>query len=283
MATTTRKQKFTPEQREEYRAKQRTESAELLSKAVSELLTSEGWQRWVAFRARMHKYSFNNTMLIAMQLPTATIVQSFKRWKEAGRSVMTGERALRVFAPLFRKPTAEEIAAGRPADQDVLYGFKLVPTFDVSQTDGEPLPLPAVEPLTGDTHGRYVPALEALAVSLGYTVSYEDLRGECGGYCDPRAKRIVCDGGGSVNDQVHTLIHEIAHALGVGYKEYGRGDAEVIVETVTHIVCTGIGLETQGFAAPYIAGWGEGDHAAAMTKFAGLVDSLARKIEKALA
>lgn len=283
-ATRTRTKKFTPEQREAYRAQKRTESAELLASAVNEMLSSEGWQRWVAFRSRVHRYSFNNTMLIALQLPEATIVQSYKKWKEAGRSVTAGQHALKVFAPLFRKPTAEDIAAGHPADRDVLFGFKLVPTFDVSQTEGEPVPMPTVEPLTGDTHVGYLNKLETLAVSAGYSVLHEDLSDTgIGGYCDPILHRIVVNSAGSANEQVHTLIHEIAHALGVGYKEYGREDAEVIVETVTHIVCAGIGLEVTEAAAPYIAGWGEQDKAAAMTKFAGLVDALARKIEKAIA
>lgn len=278
--------KYTAEQTTEYRAEKRRESAELLARAVDELLTSEGWQRWVTFRSRMHSYSFNNTMLIALQLPEASLVQSFKKWKAAGRSVKAGERALKVFAPLFRKPTAEDIAAGHPADRDVLIGFKLVPTFDVSQTEGEPVPHPKVEKLEGDSHAKYKPQLQRLAASLGFTVSYEDLSETmpgCGGYCHPVDKRIVIDNNGSGNWQVHVLIHEIAHAYGIGKEGYGTHDAEVIVETVTHIVCAGIGLEATPCSAPYIAGWGEESRAAAITKFAGLVDETARKIEKALA
>lgn len=277
------KKTFSPEERAAYREQQREASADLMKKAVSELLTSEGWIAWAKCRARMNRYSLNNTLLIVCQLPTASLVSSYKHWKELNRQVIAGERALRIFAPLFRWPTEEDLAAGAKKDQKVLYGFKLVPVFDVSQTEGDPLPEPTSEPITGDSHADYIPALEAFAAKQGYTVSYEDLSGTgMGGYCDPKNKRIVVGIGTPANATVRVLVHEIAHSLGVGYKDYGREAAEVIVETATFIVCDGLGLDTSGDSIPYVASWGAQDQAAAIEKFAGVVHKVAKDIEDAV-
>lgn len=282
MTTKTRKPSFTPEQRDAYRKEQRDRSAELMKTAVGELLTSEGWTAWAKCRARMHRYSFANTMLILAQMPDATHVASMKFWNDHERKVIKGERSLKVNAPLFRNPTAEEIAAGHPADKKVLAFFKLVPVFDVSQTDGEPLPVIQPEPVTGDSHAEYLRPLEKMAHSLGYSVSHEDLSDGMGGYCDYAAKHIAIAKGDAVNSQVRTLVHEIAHALGLDYKEYTRSIAEVLVDTATFIVCTSIGLDTSGSTVPYVAGWGGDGAVAAIEKFAVTVDEVARKIEKAV-
>lgn len=284
MKTATRKKRsYTPEQRDAYRKEQRDKSAEMMKTAVSALLTSDGWQAWAAMRGRLHRYSLTNTLLIFCQMPEATMVASGKFWTEHGRHITSGPgSALRVNAPLFRKPTPQEIAAGRKPDDKVLFAFKLVPVFDVSQTDGEPLPIPASEPLTGDTHAAYLRPLEVFAHSLGYSVSYESLSAGMGGYCDSKAKHIAVAKDDAPNSQVRTLIHEVAHALGIGYQEYGRSTAEVLVDTATFIVATSIGLDTAMTSVPYVASWGEQDAVTAIEKFAGVVDDVARKIERAV-
>lgn len=272
---------YTPEERDEYRRQQREQAAELMKAGVAELQSSEGWQRWAAMRARLHSYSFANTMLILAQMPDASLVQSGKKWNLIDRRMIAGTRALRVFAPLFRKPTADEIAAGRnPADQ-ILYSFKLVPVFDVSQTEGAPVPAIEHHPLTGDSHAAYLRPLERLAQSLGYSVSFEDLSEGLGGYCDPQRKHIAI-ANGAVNQQVATLIHEITHALGFDYTEYTREQSEVLVETATFIVCSSIGLDTTGRSVPYVATWGTEDAARHIEAFATQVDKAARTIEKAV-
>lgn len=286
MATATRtprkRTEYTPEQKEAYRKEQREQSAELMKQGVQELLTSEGWQKWAAMRARLHSYSFNNTLLILAQYPEASVVASGKFWMQHERRMLKGSRALRVFAPLFRRPTNEEIAAGRSPEDKVLYSYKLVPVFDISQTEGEPLPELDVQPMTGDSHVAYLRPLEKLAQSLGFSVSFEMLSGEMGGYCDAKAQHIAIRRDASANAQVRTLIHEIAHALGVSYTEYGREHAEVIVETATFIVTTSIGLDTTGTSIPYVTSWGEADAVKAIEKFAGIVDKVARQIERAV-
>ncbi len=140
--------------------------------------------------------------------------------------------------------------------------FKTVFVFDRSQVaplpTGTPTPLePPCEPLTGESHARLIAPLVAFAESLGYAVSFESIAGAAGGWCDASAKRIVVDADAPGNARLRTLVHEVAHALGVGYAEYGRARAEVIVDTVTYLACASAGLDVSGESIPYVAGWGE--------------------------
>src|SRR5581483_3998391 len=91
------------------------------------------------------------------------------------------------------------------------------------------------------------------------------------------------DAGLPANGRVRVLVHELAHALGVGYREYGRERAEVIVDTVTFIVCAGAGLDIGDESIPYVAGWGETGALDAVTEFAAVIDTIARQLEAAIA
>ena len=133
----------------------------------------------------------------------------------------------------------------------------------------------------GDTHGHLIDPLMNLAESLGYTVKVCDT-GDAGGWCDPNDKVIAVSEKFHFNGMVRVLVHEIAHALGVGYEEYGRGAAEVIVESVTYIVLAGQGFDLDLTCVPYVAGWGKGTATDKMREFASKIDELARTIEKAL-
>ena len=133
------------------------------------------------------------------------------------------------------------------------------------------------------SHAHLIEPLIEFAATLGFTVAFETIPGATGGWCDQRAKRIVVDDAQPSNAQVRILVHELAHGLGVGYREYGRRKAEVIVDTVTFIVCAGAGLDVGGESIPYIAGWGEDGALEAVTEFAGVIDTLARKLEDAMA
>ena len=286
----TRKQyakKFTDEERAEYREAQRKEASDKLEAAVESLQTSEGFRSWLRARAKFHNYSFNNTLLILMQREGATRVASAKVWRELDRFICKGETSIKVFAPIewhvacLQSEQGAKWNAKRERWERKITGFKLVPVFDVSQTDGEALPkLVSVEP-DGDTHGHLIDPLWALAESLGYTVEVRDT-GDAGGWCDPNAKKIAVSDKLHFNGMVRVLVHEIAHALGVGYQEFGRGAAEVIVESVTYIVLAGQGFELDPTSVPYIAGWGNGNATEKMREFATKIDELARTIEGAL-
>lgn len=271
-----RRQKLTPEQRAEYRAQKRAESRELIESAARELLTSEGWQRYAEVRASFHRYSPNNCMLIAMQRPDATRIAGFRKWQELGRQVRKGERAVRILAP----HTAKRTNADTGEEETHTY-FRAVPVFDVGQTDGEPLPEIPCEPLTGDSHAAMLPRLERFAKSIGWTVESGDT-GDADGWANPSEQRIrLSTMLGEPNRRVRTLVHELVHALGVRYGEYGREVAEVLTETAAFVACRSLGLDTAGMSVPYVAGWGESDDLDAIREYASVVDSMARQIEEA--
>ena len=127
---------------------------------------------------------------------------------------------------------------------------------------------PPSQPLTGDSHSHLIAPLQAFAESLGFTVSFEFIDGPAAGWCDQKAKRIVLDTDAPANARLRTLIHEIGHALGIDYGTYRREVAEVLVDTVTYVVCAGVGLDVGGEVVPYVAGWGEDEATAAVTRFA---------------
>lgn len=269
---------------EEERARRRVEDRERIATAAAALLTSEGWQRWVRVRGRngLARYSMTNQLLIALARPDATFVAGFRAWLDLGYCVAKGERAIRILAPVRRRRDEDADEDDRPVT------FRSVAVFDRAQVcplDGrDPAPLePPCRPLTGDSHGHLLVPLERLASELEFQVTYRELSGAAGGWCDPAAKEIVVDAAEPANARVRTLVHELAHALGVHYAEYGRERAEVIVDTITYVVCAGAGLDVGGESIPYIAGWGEDGGLDAVTEFAGRIDELARRIERAIA
>ena len=269
----------------------REQDRQRLHHATEQLLNSDGWQRWVRVRSRngLARYSINNQLLIALAMPDASYVCGFRAWLGLGYQVRKGEKAIRIMAPM---PIKTDTVTDQGAETDGGHTrprmlFRVVPVFDRSQVDpipGEtPTPLDApCEPLSGDSHARLLVPLEVLADSLGFVVAFEQIPGATGGWCDQQAKRIVVDAGLPGNGRVRVLVHELAHALGVGYREYGRERAEVIVDTVTFIVCAGAGLDIAGDSVPYVAGWGETGALDAVTEFAGAIDTIARRLETAI-
>ncbi len=276
---------------ESRRAERRRADRERIEQAARSLLSSEGWQRWVRVRARngLARYSFHNQLLIAMQCPDATYVAGFRAFLELNRCVRKGETAIRVLAPMnvraAKERSTHNASTDDPESRRVV--FRAVAVFDVSQTDALPdkdaVPLePPAEPLHGDSHAGLMPTLTAFAADLGYGVSVRPLDGSADGWCDPRNRQIVVNKHLSPNAQVRVLVHEIAHALGIGYHQYGRSRAEVLVDTVTFIVCGSIGLDTSASSVAYVAGWGEDGALEAIRSYAKTIDDIARRIEDAL-
>jgi antirestriction protein ArdC len=212
-------------------------------------------------------------MLIAMQRPDATRVAGFRTWQELGRQVRKGEHAIRILAP--HTGTRTDPATGE--DETFVY-FRAVPVFDIGQTDGDPLPEPPCEPLTGDSHASLLPRLERFAESISWTVETGET-GDADGYAAPQQQRIrLSDRLTEPNRRVRTLIHELVHALGVGYRDYGRETAEVLTETAAFVACRSLGLDTSGMSVPYVAGWGESGDLDAIKTYADVVDQMARLI-----
>jgi hypothetical protein len=268
------------------REQRRAQDRERLKQAAEQLLGSAGWRRWVRARARngLARYSVSNLCLILLANPEASFVAGFRAWLELGYCVRKGQRAIRIFAPM---PVKSEQAADPERDDHTRLLFRVVPVFDRSQVepldgrDHAPLEPPS-QPLTGDSHAHLLTPAAELARQLGYTVSFQTTPAGVGGWCEHRAKAIVIDADAAPNARLRTLIHEITHALGVDYETYSREQAEVIVDTVTFVVCAGFGLAVDGESIPYIAGWGEDGALEAVTQFAQVIDTHARRIEAGL-
>ncbi|MHB8233480.1 MAG: ArdC-like ssDNA-binding domain-containing protein [Solirubrobacteraceae bacterium] len=274
------------------RAERRQADRNRSEQAARALLSSDGWQRWVRVRSTngLSRYSFGNQLLIAMQRPDATYVAGFRAFLELNRCVRKGERAIRILAPMsIRNQDARRHAEkGRErADEPKRMVFRAVSVFDVSQTeplpDTEPIALtPPSEPIDGVTHSYLLAPLQELAAEVGYAVDRRPLTGSAEGWCDSDRKEIVINDDLSANAQVRVLVHELAHALGVGYSDYGRRQAEVLVDTVTFIVCGSVGLDVSGSSVPYVAGWGEHGDLDAIRRYAEIIDGIARRIEEGL-
>jgi antirestriction protein ArdC len=275
--TIQRGRRFSTEQRAEYKQQKRAEQREQVETATRALLSSEGWRRWAETRATFHRYSWGNCALIAMQAPQATQVAGFKTWQQLGRQVRKGEHAIRILAPMSVKEhdeTGDETG-------EVRVFFRAVPVFDIAQTDGEPLPEAPREAIAGHSHERYLGPLKDLARSMGVAVYEYEPTSAAQGFYDEKGARIVISTELAPNGKVRTLVHELAHAHGVLYNDYGREDAEVIVETAAVIVCGALGLDTSGESIPYIAGWGEANDLDAIKRYAETVDEIAGRIETA--
>jgi antirestriction protein ArdC len=262
---------------------------ERIEQAARALLTSDGWQRWIRVRATngLARYSLRNQWLIAIECHardiTPSYVAGFRAFLALNRCVRKGEKAIKILAPVTVKQRADD---DQETGEKRIF-FRAVPVFDVSQTDPlpgtEPIPLsPPAQPIEGDSHAHLIAPLQELARELGYRVEIRDLPDHGpGGWCDHQHNEIVI-ATGPANRQLRTLVHELAHASGVDYQQYGRERAEVLVDCVTYIVCASFGLDVAGEAIPYIAGWGEHGALDAIRQYAETIDTIAQRMENAL-
>jgi antirestriction protein ArdC len=277
------KRKLTQAERQERRQRDR----ERLADATRALLSSDGWKAWLRARATLHSYSLHNTLLIAQQANqggfTPSHVAGFRAWLKLGRAVRKGEKGLAIFAPMRMKERDQD--GDERGESRVL--FRVVHVFDVSQTEPlpgvEPAPLgPPRAPIEGDSHAALLRPLEGLAGELGYTVAYPRLD-RVEGLCDYRARCISVADRLAPNARVATLVHELAHALVGRQTGISKELEELVVESVAYIVCAGAGLDTSPDSVPYIASWVGEDALEQLENAAELIDSLARRVEHAIA
>ena len=203
------------------------EITEKLEQGIKELFESEKYKTYLNTMSKFHNYSFNNTMLIAMQKPDATLVAGFKAWqKNFDRHVKKGEKGIRILAPAPYKikeeqekldPVTGEIMLdknGMPITEEVeikIPAFRVVPVFDVSQTDGKELPDIGVNELSGSVED-YEDFMQALTEVSPVPITYEDIDGDAKGYFHTTDHRIAIQEGMSQSQTVKTAIHEVAHA-----------------------------------------------------------------------
>lgn len=246
-----------------------------LESGVEELFTSNRYKEFLKTMAKFHNYSFNNTMLIAMQRPDATLVTSYKNWQSMGRQVMKGEKGITIIAPApYKKMKEKEVldenqrpimgTDGKPKTEKVevtVPHFKAVTVFDIAQTSGEPIQTLAPELLTAAVQD-FDSFMQAIQKISPVPIRFDEIDGNANGYYHNADKEIVIKKGLSESQTLKTAIHETAHAklhdreimesLGV---EKDRLTKEVEAESVAYCVCSSFGLDTSDYSFPYIAGW----------------------------
>ena len=231
---------------------------ERLHTGVTELLDSQVWQEALRFKTRFHDYSFNNALLIYLQRPDASLVAGYKRWQELGRQVRKGETSIAILAPIVRRTEGE--AEGEQVREVV--GFRSARVFDVSQTDGDPLPeLPRPVLLRGDSEviRSALARAEAFALSKGFPVSYQDLRGGALGSFSVVKRAIKVRADLPPLQTLKTLVHELAHGLMHADPKAGekRHRLELEAESCAFLALYDLGLDTSRYTFPYLANWTE--------------------------
>ena len=256
------------------------EITEKLEQGIKELFESEKYKTYLNTMSKFHNYSFNNTMLIAMQKPDATLVAGFKAWqKNFDRHVKKGEKGIRILAPAPYKikeerdkidPVTQELLLdkdGNPQKEEVeitIPAFRAVSVFDVAQTDGKPIPELAAKELLSDVEG-YQDMIRAVEAISPVPIELEEIAGDSKGYYDREAKRIAVQENMSESQTLKTMIHEVAHSKlhskEVEQDEQMRKDRntkEVEAESIAYTVCQHFGVDTSDYSFGYIAGWSSG-------------------------
>ncbi|WP_051663493.1 ArdC-like ssDNA-binding domain-containing protein [Alicyclobacillus macrosporangiidus] len=254
----TKEQAFVTRSRDE-RVRQ---AYERMNRLLDELYDSDKFREYLKFVASMPRYSFHNQLLIFSQRPNATLVAGYKKWTEMGRHVMRGEKGIKIFAPLF-KNVEEADETGETVVVRRLSGFKLVTVFDVSQTEGNPLPTLDVNMnIEGDRHQALYDRL-ARVVSRTIPIKHlpEDQMDGARGWYDPLTGEIALSEKNTPNQNAKTLIHEYAHALlhtSDAGRRLPRQQKEVEAEAVAFVVCEAFGFDTSDQSVGYVAGWSGG-------------------------
>ncbi len=259
------------------------EVTDRLEQGITELFDSERYREYLRVMSKFHNYSFNNTLLIAMQKPDASLVAGFSAWKNNfGRNVIKGQKGIKIIAPSPYKVkqemkkidphTQQPIIGkdGKPVTEEkeiTIPAYKVVSVFDVSQTEGKELPDIAVDELTGDVE-RYRDFFAALEKTSPVPIGFEQIPGSSHGYYHLEDKRIAIQEGMSELQTLKTAIHEIAHAklhdidLNAPENEQqprvDRRTREVEAESVAYTVCQHYGLDTSDYSFGYVAGWSSG-------------------------
>ena len=256
------------------------ELTDKLEQGLQDLFNSDSYCNYLSTMSKFHNYSFNNTLLIAMQKPDATLVAGYKAWqKNFERHVNKGEKAIRILAPAPYKikeerdkidPVTQELLLdkdGNPQKEEVeitIPAFRAVSVFDVAQTDGKPIPELAAKELLSDVEG-YQDMIRAVEAISPVPIELEEIAGDSKGYYDREAKRIAVQENMSESQTLKTMIHEVAHSK-LHSKEVeqdeqmkkDRNTKEVEAESIAYTVCQHFGIDTSDYSFGYIAGWSSG-------------------------
>jgi len=247
-----------------------------LVEAVAELRSSDKWAQMLAVAARFTTYSPSNVLLIAVQRPDATQVAGIRTWNSLGRHVNKGEHGIAILAPCLYRTADEPAAAadgapaadsadGGPMPRRELRGFRVVHVFDVTQTDGTPLPDAAPQLLTGDAPRDVWDGLVGLTLQAGYRLDRRTCPAGVNGWTAPEEKVVVVDKNLEAAQATKTLAHELGHISANHYGRFPdyaidrvcRGAAEVEAESIAYIVTSHLGMNPAAYSVPYVAGWAD--------------------------
>lgn len=266
---------FDPKAAAEARKAEMEEITSKLEKGVKDIFDGANYQQYLNFCAKLPRYSANNQILIMMQKPDATMCQSFTNWKEVNRHVRKGEKGIRILAPAPYKMQKEQEKVdasgkavldkdGEPVKETVevtINAFKPVSTFDISQTEGEPIPTPGVDELTGSVEG-YETLLAAIKEVVPVPISFEQIESGAKGFYHLEENRIVVQEGMSEAQTVKTLLHEASHqalhskeAMDSAGEKKSKNQKETEAESVAYVVCQHYGIDTSDYSFPYVATW----------------------------
>ena len=262
------------------RKQQMKEITERLEQGVKDIFTSEMYTTYLRTMAKFHNYSFNNTLLIAMQRPDATLVAGFNAWKNKfNRYVKKGEKGIQIIAPAPIKEVEERekidkdtgLAVlnenGEPEMERVEYvvpRFRVTTVFDVSQTDGKPIPSLEVNELTASVKD-YALLTAAIEQVSPVPMRFDEIEGDAKGYYSDADKEICIQVGMGESQTIKTMIHEVAHAMlhnsdfmKQNGEEKDRLTKETEAESIAFTVCSALGIDTSDYSFPYVASWASG-------------------------
>lgn len=260
-----------PENKQNDKVKEITDR---LEQGLNDLFQSKNYMNWLKTMSRFHEYSLNNTILIMLQRPEATLVAGYTAWqKQFHRQVKKGEKGIRILAPSPYKakveedildPVTKEVvrdSSGNPVKQEKevdRIGFRVISVFDVSQTEGPDLPTIGIDELTGEVKG-YDLLFQALKNICPVSVGFEKITNGAKGYFHHGENRIAIQENMPQQQTIKTLIHEMAHQkLHSGKNDLSRSGKEVEAESVAFTVCSHFGIDTSEYSFPYIAVWSSG-------------------------
>lgn len=262
------------------RADQLKEITERLEQGVKDIFTSEMYTKYLLTMSKFHNYSFNNTLLIAMQRPDATLVAGYNAWKNKfNRYVKKGEKGIQIIAPAPVKEREEREKidkdtgltvlneSGEPeieVVERVIPRFRVTTVFDYAQTDGEPLPTLEVNELTARVKD-YTLLKEAIEQVSPVPIRFGEIEGNAKGYYSHVDKEICVRADMGESQTIKTMIHEVAHAMlhdSDQMKQRGEEKDQLTKETeaesIAFTVCSALSIDTSDYSFPYVASWASG-------------------------
>lgn len=239
----------------EAKAAQLENAKTLLKEGVANVYTSGKYADYLRFFSGFHQYSFRNTLLIMLQLPEASMCASYADWKKRGRQVRKGEKGLQILVPTPKKFKVEN-EDGSEEELSRMF-FKTGSVFDISQTDGDPVP--SLTNKVDISVNNFAEIMDGIRAVAPVQITFEEIDGSANGYYSRAENRIVVKSGLPEGQTIKTAIHETAHSIlhceGGKMEKESRETKELQAESVAFIVCNFLGIDTSEYSFGYVAGW----------------------------